>query len=49
MVNLNMFKFGTEKLKKGFAKMQKGGVIMDVTNAEQATIINLASAIPIFG
>ena len=25
-------------LKKGFAKMQKGGVVMDVTNAEQAKI-----------
>ena len=25
---------GTEVLKKGFAKMTKGGVIMDVVNAE---------------
>jgi len=29
---------GTELLKKGFAKMTKGGVIMDVVNAEQAAI-----------
>ena len=31
-------RFGTSKLKKGFAKMQKGGVVMDVTNTEQACI-----------
>ena len=27
---------GTKLLKKDFAKMTKGGVIMDVVNAEQA-------------
>jgi len=37
-------KIGTEKLKKGFAKMQKGGVIMDVTNAQQACIAEGAGA-----
>ena len=26
--------FGSDRLKRGFAKMQKGGVIMDVTNSE---------------
>jgi len=26
---------GTELLKRGFAKMQKGGVIMDVTTPEE--------------
>ncbi len=30
--------FGSETLKKGFASMVKGGVIMDVTNAEHARI-----------
>src|SRR4030043_1179460 len=47
MVDLNMLKFGTEKLKKGFAKMQKGGVIMDVTNAEQALIAEESGAVAV--
>lgn len=47
MGNLNMLKFGTEKLKKGFAKMQKGGVIMDVTNAEQAIIAEESGAVAV--
>jgi pyridoxal 5'-phosphate synthase pdxS subunit len=40
-------KFGTSKLKKGFAKMQKGGVIMDVTNAEQALIAEESGAVAV--
>ena len=40
-------KFGTDKLKKGFAKMQKGGVIMDVTNAKQARIAEDSGAIAV--
>ena len=40
-------KFGTAKLKKGFAKMQKGGVIMDVTNAEQACIAEDSGAVAV--
>lgn len=40
-------KFGTEKLKKGFAKMQKGGVVMDVTNAEQAHIAEDSGAVAV--
>ncbi|KAA0005634.1 MAG: pyridoxal 5'-phosphate synthase lyase subunit PdxS [Thermoplasmata archaeon] len=40
-------KFGTDKLKKGFAKMQKGGVIMDVTNAEQAIIAEESGAVAV--
>ncbi|GAG94984.1 unnamed protein product [marine sediment metagenome] len=31
-----MVEKGTYKLKKGLAEMLKGGVIMDVVNAEQA-------------
>ena len=31
-------RYGTELIKRGFAKMQKGGVVMDVTNADQARI-----------
>ncbi|UCF49710.1 MAG: pyridoxal 5'-phosphate synthase lyase subunit PdxS [Thermoplasmatales archaeon] len=38
---------GTEKLKKGFAKMQKGGVVMDVTNAEQAHIAEDSGAVAV--
>ncbi|MCS7144987.1 MAG: pyridoxal 5'-phosphate synthase lyase subunit PdxS, partial [Archaeoglobaceae archaeon] len=37
-LEIEKLKFGTELVKRGFAKMQKGGVIMDVTNAEQAII-----------
>jgi pyridoxal 5'-phosphate synthase pdxS subunit len=36
--DISKLRFGTTLLKKGFAKMQKGGVVMDVTNADQAKI-----------
>jgi len=39
--------FGSEILKKGFASMVKGGVIMDVTNAEQAKIAERAGAVAV--
>ncbi len=32
-------KIGTERIKRGMAEMQKGGVIMDVVNAEQAKLL----------
>ena len=38
---------GTELIKRGFAKMQKGGVIMDVTTAEQAIIAEKAGAVAV--
>jgi pyridoxal 5'-phosphate synthase pdxS subunit len=38
---------GTEVLKKGFAKMTKGGVIMDVVNAEQAEIAENSGAVSV--
>ncbi|MEM2899945.1 MAG: pyridoxal 5'-phosphate synthase lyase subunit PdxS [Thermoplasmata archaeon] len=38
---------GTELLKRGFASMQKGGVVMDVTNAEQARIAEEAGAVAV--
>jgi pyridoxal 5'-phosphate synthase pdxS subunit len=44
---INKQRFGTDKLKKGFAKMQKGGVVMDVTNANQATIAEDSGAIAV--
>ncbi|MFQ6105721.1 MAG: pyridoxal 5'-phosphate synthase lyase subunit PdxS [Candidatus Hydrothermarchaeaceae archaeon] len=40
-------KTGTEKLKRGLAQMLKGGVIMDVTNAEQAVIAEEAGAVAV--
>lgn len=39
--------FGSERLKRGFAKMQKGGVIMDITNPEQAIISEEAGAVAV--
>jgi len=38
---------GTEVLKKGFAKMTKGGVVMDVVNAKQAEIAEDAGAVAV--
>jgi len=38
---------GTNKLKRGLAQMLKGGVIMDVTNAEQASIAEKAGAVAV--
>ncbi|PKP58468.1 MAG: pyridoxal 5'-phosphate synthase lyase subunit PdxS [Candidatus Altiarchaeales archaeon HGW-Altiarchaeales-1] len=39
--------FGSEVIKKGFASMVKGGVIMDVTNAGQAKIAEDAGAVAV--
>ncbi|SDE32422.1 pyridoxal 5'-phosphate synthase pdxS subunit [Paenibacillus sp. UNCCL117] len=38
---------GTSRVKKGMAEMQKGGVIMDVMNAEQAKIAEAAGAVAV--
>ncbi len=38
---------GTLRVKKGMAQMQKGGVIMDVTNPEQAKIAEAAGAVAV--
>ncbi len=43
----NMVEKGTNVLKEGFAKMTKGGVIMDVVNAEQAIIAEDAGAVAV--
>ncbi|MCC8194004.1 MAG: pyridoxal 5'-phosphate synthase lyase subunit PdxS [Deltaproteobacteria bacterium] len=40
-------KQGTERVKRGMAQMQKGGVIMDVVNAEQAKIAEDAGAVAV--
>ena len=46
-MKLEELRFGTELLKRGFASMQKGGVIMDVVNAEQARIAETAGAVAV--
>ncbi|MBQ5153499.1 pyridoxal 5'-phosphate synthase lyase subunit PdxS [Macrococcoides caseolyticum] len=38
---------GSDKVKRGMAEMQKGGVIMDVINAEQAKIAEAAGAVAV--
>jgi len=42
-----MREFGTIKVKRGLAQMLKGGVIMDVTNEEQAQIAEEAGAVAV--
>jgi pyridoxal 5'-phosphate synthase pdxS subunit len=46
-LDLTKLKHGTELIKRGFAKMQKGGVIMDVTNSQQALIAENAGAVAV--
>ena len=38
---------GSDRVKRGMAEMQKGGVIMDVVNAEQAKIAEEAGAVAV--
>ncbi|AYN86497.1 MULTISPECIES: pyridoxal 5'-phosphate synthase lyase subunit PdxS [Commensalibacter] len=40
-------KVGSERVKRGMAQMQKGGVIMDVVNAEQAKVAEAAGAVAV--
>ncbi len=42
-----MSQTGTDKVKRGMAEMQKGGVIMDVVNAEQAKVAEQAGAVAV--
>lgn len=46
-MELENLRHGTELIKRGFAKMQKGGVIMDVVNPEQAKIAEEAGAVAV--
>ena len=46
-VDLGSLRWGTELVKRGFAKMQKGGVVMDVTTPEQAVIAERAGAVAV--
>lgn len=47
MARKKKIKFGTDVLKKGFASMVKGGVVMDVTNSQQAKIAEDAGAVAV--
>jgi pyridoxal 5'-phosphate synthase pdxS subunit len=46
-LDMTKLRYGTELVKRGFAKMQQGGVVMDVTNAEQAVIAEEAGAVAV--
>ena len=45
--SVKSLRFGTDLVKRGFAKMQQGGVIMDVTTAEQAEVAEEAGAVAV--
>ncbi len=44
---IEKLRFGTELVKRGFARMQQGGVVMDVTTADQASIAEEAGAVAV--
>ncbi|MEC9253941.1 MAG: pyridoxal 5'-phosphate synthase lyase subunit PdxS, partial [Candidatus Thermoplasmatota archaeon] len=46
-LDLHSLQHGQELVKRGFARMQKGGVIMDVTDAAQAAIAEDAGAVAV--
>ena len=45
--NITDLRLGEDLLKRGFAKMTTGGVVMDVTTAEQARIAEAAGAVAV--
>ncbi|KYK24057.1 pyridoxal biosynthesis lyase PdxS [Thermoplasmatales archaeon SM1-50] len=45
--DLSKLRHGTDLIKRGFSKMQKGGVIMDVTTVEQAKIAEKSGAVAV--
>ena len=46
-LDITKLRHGTDLVKKGFAKMQKGGLIMDVTTADQAKIAEKSGAVAV--
>ncbi len=46
-LDLSRLRHGTTLLKRGFAQMQKGGVVMDVTTPEQAIIAEESGAVAV--
>ena len=45
--NITDLRMGEDLLKRGFAKMTKGGVVMDVTTVEQARVAESAGAVAV--
>ncbi len=45
--DFSQFRKGSDLLKRGFARMQQGGVIMDVVNPEQAAVAEDAGAVAV--
>ena len=43
--DFTQFRKGSELLKRGFARMQQGGVIMDVVNPEASSVAEDAGAV----
>lgn len=46
-LDLESLRCGPDLIKRGFARMQKGGVVMDVVNSEQAVIAEKAGAVAV--
>jgi pyridoxal 5'-phosphate synthase pdxS subunit len=46
-IDLETLRRGTDLIKRGFARMQQGGVIMDVVDAEQAAVAEDAGAVAV--
>jgi pyridoxal 5'-phosphate synthase pdxS subunit len=46
-LDITTLRHGTDLIKRGFSKMQKGGVIMDVTTADQAKIAEKSGAVAV--
>ena len=46
-LDMTKLRYGTDLVKRGFARMQQGGVVMDVTDAEQARIAEEAGAVAV--
>ena len=44
-LDFNQLRSGSELLKRGLARMQQGGVIMDVVNPEQAAVAEDEAAV----
>ena len=46
-IDFNQLRNGSDLVKRGFARMQQGGVIMDVVNPEQAAVAEDAGAVAV--
>ena len=47
VIDLNTLNNGSELVKRGFARMPQGGVIMDVVNPEQAAVAEDSGAVAV--